>query len=77
MTASRREQLRGAPKSSTGKSSSARKHPWSISTMHCNSGWSYLYLKHARGGVASLHHDYVLWCVQELEVPCSFSRFQQ
>jgi hypothetical protein len=35
-----------------------------------------LYRERYRGGVVSLHLDYLLWCGQELEVPCSLDRFQ-
>src|ERR1700685_4438286 len=35
-----------------------------------------LFHERHRGGVASLHLDYVVWCAQALEVPCSLSSFQ-
>jgi hypothetical protein len=78
MTVSRREQLRGALEDIRRQNAPCPEPPLADFDAALQQWLEQrcLYQERYRGGVASLHLDYVLWCGQELDVPCSLSCFQ-
>ncbi len=78
MTASRREQLRRALEANRPPEPDYPEAPLAEfdSTMQRWLEQRCFYHERYRGGVASLHLDYVQWCSQALEVPCSSSHFR-
>ena len=78
MTASRREQLRGAVGEIRQQEPAYLEAPlpdFDSALQHWLEQRCLFQERHS-GGVVSLHLDYVLWCGQESEVPCSSPCFQ-
>ena len=78
MTASRRQQLRGALEGVRQQNAACPEPPLADFEAGLEQWLEQrcLYQECYSGGVVSLHLDYVLWCGQELEVPCSLPCFR-
>ena len=79
MTASRRELLRGVLEDVRRQESACPEAPLAAFDAALQRWLEQrcLYQERSRGGLVPLQHDYVLWCGQELEVPCSLARFRE